>query len=204
MSGYQELRDLGVTFRPFDGPVPPEGGRPSPFDASWGSTVDLLARELRLLDATRIVCELGLEERDLRVDGLPRANARMSTDAVRLSFDSKHGPLMYETGEFTKTWYRDSLEGWQANLRAIALGLEALRKVDRYGISKTGAQYRGWRAIGVGGVPADQIATPEQARAFLAQWGGDYKRAVRETHPDAGGDRDTFEKVMRARELVGA
>lgn len=52
--------------------------------------------------------------------------------------------------------------------------------------------------------PADAIATPEQARAFLGKWDGDFKRAVRETHPDAGGDPTEFRKVIRARELVGA
>ncbi len=213
MSGFQELRDLGVTFRPFDGPSPPQGGRSSPFTALWSETVALLARELRHLDAKQVVVELGLDERDLRVDGLPRANARMSTDAVRISFESKWGPLRYETGEFTRTWYRSqSLDGWQANLRAIALAMEALRKVDRYGVSKRGEQYRGWRALPTGTDPADAIATREQAMAFLSEWnpGGvsdlksTIRRALLSTHPDHGGDPTDFRKVMRAKELVGA
>jgi hypothetical protein len=33
------------------------------------------------------------------------------------------------------------------NARAIALGLEALRKVDRYRITKRGEQYTGWSAL---------------------------------------------------------
>ena len=65
MSGFQELRDLGVTFRPFDGPSPPQGGRSSPFTALWSETVALLARELRHLEAKQVVVELGLDERDL-------------------------------------------------------------------------------------------------------------------------------------------
>lgn len=35
---------------------------------------------------------------------------------------------------------------WQHNVRSIALGLDALRAVDRYGISKRGQQYAGFRA----------------------------------------------------------
>ena len=201
MSGWTELRDLGVTFRPFDGPAPPEGGRYSPFSASWSSTVELLADELRHLNAERVVIECGLGERDLRVDGMPRADARMTSDAVRISFDSKWGPLRYETGEFAGNYYRGI--GWQANVRAIALAMEALRKVDRYGVSKRGEQYRGWRAIAMTSHD-DSFATAAHARAFLEQWDGDVKRAIRETHPDRGGDEDVFRKVIRARKLVEA
>ena len=206
MSGYQELRDLGVTFRPFDGPKPRNGYRDSPFTASWSQTVELLAAELRHLKATQIVVELALEERHLRIDGIPRADARLVADAVRLSFTSKWGPLRYETGEFQAAyWRRGGLLGWQVNLRAIALSMEALRKVDRYGVSKRGEQYRGWRAIpGHLADPADQIVTREQATEYLAKWDGDVRRALQETHPDKGGDETEFRKVVRAREVLGA
>lgn len=35
---------------------------------------------------------------------------------------------------------------WEHNVRSIALGLQALRAVDRYGISRRGEQYAGFRA----------------------------------------------------------
>lgn len=201
MSGWTELRDLGVVVRPFDGAPPPLGHRAAQFSASWPSTLELLARELRHLDAKQIVLELALRDRDIRVDGMPRADARLEHDGVRLSFSSKWGPLRYETGEYDGVPYR-RIPGWQANVRAIALSMEALRTVDRYGVSKRGEQYRGWRAIGMGSGD-DSLATAEHARAFLAEWDGDVKRAIRETHPDRGGDESVFRKVMRARELVG-
>ena len=219
MNGFADLRDLDVTFRPFDGPAPRGSGKPSPFDASWSSTVETLARELRALGATRIVVEIdGLEERDLRLDGLPRANARPG-DAVRISFESRWGPLRYETAEFTRGWYGDDKAGWQANVRAIALSMEALRKVDRYGVSKRGEQYRGWRALPTGTDPADSIVTVEQAVAVIHATVSDLydledvdgphatdavREAIRRTHPDRGGDPSEFRKVMRARELVSA
>lgn len=40
----------------------------------------------------------------------------------------------------------DACELWQHNVRSIALGLEALRAVDRYGITRRGQQYAGFRA----------------------------------------------------------
>lgn len=215
MSGYEELRKLGVTFRPFDGPPPREGGLSSPFSARWGSTVAILARELAALGASRIVVEIdGLEERDLRVDGLPRANAR-PRDAVRITFESRHGPLRYETAEFGGGWSRI---GWQENMRAIALGLEALRKVDRYGVSKRGEQYRGWRQLTAGSTAAeDSIVTTEQAIAVIHRSVSDLyeisdvqgahraeaiREALRRTHPDRGGSDDEFRKVTKAREIL--
>lgn len=194
MSGYQDLRDLGVQFGPFDGPAPRGANRYSQFSASWGMTVELLARELVMLDARAIVIELDIRTQDWRIDGLPRANAVANSPAVRVTFTSKWGPLRYETAEY---------QHWQDNVRAIAKSMEALRMVDRYGVSKRGEQYRGWKALPTGTDPADAIATPEIAREFLAQWGGDWKAAVKDTHPDVGGDPTEYRKVLRARELVG-
>jgi hypothetical protein len=39
---------------------------------------------------------------------------------------------------------------WRDNVRAIALGLEALRTVDRYGITHKAEQYTGVKALGQG------------------------------------------------------
>ena len=221
MSGFTELRNLGVQFGPFDGPPPPSEGIVSQFDASWGSTVELLARELRELGAEQIVVELAdVTDADFRIDGLPRANARIG-DPVRVSFNSRYGPLRYETGRFRARYYRATLDGWQANLRAIALGLEALRKVDRYGITKRGEQYTGWKALPASTDPADAIQNEDQARSVLMdaagmsalspdglKAGGSVAReialrAVRATHPDGGGDETEFRKVQRAREILG-
>lgn len=204
MSGYHGLRELGVVFRPFDGPPPPAGDRPCPFDAPWTRTVELLANELRHLAADSVVVELDLQENDLRLDGIPRATARLAHDGVRISFQSKWGPLRYETAEFAASpyWRGQRLDGWQANLRAVALAMEALRKVDRYGVSKRGEQYRGWRALPMESSASSRIVTPADARAFLEQWAGDWRRAARETHPDRGGDPEVFQAVMRAKELV--
>lgn len=193
MSGYYELRGMGVQFGPFDSSPPSGAHRWDRFDTNWGETCALLARELANLDAKRIVCELDLSESDFRNDGLPRANARAFSPAVRVTFESKWGPLRYETAEFAS---------WQANVRAIALSMEALRKVDRYGVSKRGEQYRGWKALPASTDAADAISTREQAEALLESYGG-LTAALKATHPDMqGGDTTAFRKVMRAKELT--
>lgn len=148
--------------------------------------------------------ELAVTEGDLRLDGFPRASARLGHQAVRISFGSKHGPLRYETGEYST---------WQENVRAIALSMRALRAVDRYGVSKRGEQYRGWRQIPMTtGEVEEQIQTREQALAALGEALGEdvregaheqaIRRALRKTHPDLGGDERAFRSVVRAREVL--
>lgn len=207
MSGWSELSSLGVTVRPLTDPKPPEGGRYSPFSASLTSTIELLATELRMLDARNVIVEIDLRERDIRVDGLPRADARPTHDGVAVSFESKFGPLRYVTAEFTGSW---QTAAWQANLRAIALGMQALRAVDRYGVSKRGEQYQGYRAIPESTDPAQTMSTREEALRVIRKHAGtdaidlEYAitLAIKRTHPDAGGDSDEFRQVIRAKELL--
>lgn len=198
---WTDLTHLGITLRPFDNP-PKSGKQGSPFDATLFTTLELLARELKMLRARKIILQVGYREQDLRQDGMPRANSKMIHDAVALSFDSKWGPLRYETNEFIGRW---SQEGWQQNLRAIVLGMEALRKVDRYGVSKRGEQYQGWQQIPAKtGAPEDALATREDARRFLDEHGGTFAEAVKKLHPDVGGDPDLFRAAVKARKILGA
>jgi hypothetical protein len=181
---WTDLVKLGITLRPYDDP-PPAGGISSPFDAPLSSTLQVLERELRALQADRIVLQVGYREQDLRLDGMPRANATLIHDAVALSFESKWGPLRYQTNEFVPRYYGKG-PGWQQNLRAIALGMEALRKVDRYGVSKRGEQYTGWRAI------AEKSAGPGVPRELRR----DIVAAAKRLHPDIGGDPALFRAAV--------
>lgn len=187
-------RYVDITTRPIDhwpGELTRHRRRAS-FTANWGSTVSLLESELRQLSAKLVVLQLAITEEDIRLDGKPRAHARAEHPGVIIAFESKWGPLKFAVDTFTT---------WQDNLRAIALGMEALRKVDRYGVTRRGEQYTGWKAIPASTDPADQIQTREQARVLIDSYGG-LTAAVKATHPDTGGDSDEFRKVMRAKELI--
>lgn len=208
MSGFGALRELGVTVRPLMDPKPPEGGTYSPFSASLTSTVEILVTELHALDARNVIVELDLRDRDIRLDGLPRSDARPSHDGVALTFESRFGPQRFVTAEFTG---RYGTPAWQANLRAIALGMQALRAVDRYGISKRGEQYRGFRELTVSTDPADAVVTREQALEVIRNHTGAtqigdldlaIRLAIKRTHPDTGGDEAEFRTVMRAKEIL--
>ena len=175
------------------------------FDTAWWITEELLLSEVAKLGGKNLVLELDATDRDIRLDGRLRANARLASPAVRIAFDSKHGPLTYATDRFMT---------WKDNVRAIALGLEALRKVDRYGISKRGEQYTGYRAIGAGsGATAMGGMTHDQALAVVAgltdrEVAKDLKSAYRSAqanaHPDRrGGDRTAWDQLERAAKALG-
>jgi hypothetical protein len=157
----------------------------SPFRAGWLDTLDLLERELDKLGASDVVVELALTDAEIRLDGWPRAGARPTHPGVVVSFASRHGDLRYGT---------DAFPDWQANVRAIALGLEALRKVDRYGIGRRGEQYQGWAQLSAG--DSDLVS---RGRDLIAEHGGE-TAALKATHPDRGGDPDDLRAVQAARE----
>lgn len=185
---------MEIKCRPLSN-FPPEfkvpGWHNNPFRSGWTSTMELLERELEKLGARSAVIELALTEREIRLDGWPRAEARPSHPGVVISFESKHGPLRYGT---------DAFPHWQANVRAVALGLEALRKVDRYGIGKRGEQYQGWRQLTAG-----PVMTQEDAEKLLDEYGGE-KKALKATHPDTrkeGVTDEEFGAVQAARRTLG-
>lgn len=202
MSAWPETMKVGP-IRSWPGELT-RNRQQSQFKASLSATLQLLDREIWHLTDTRSQQEsaevlIAIPPGDLwRLDGRPRAHAVAEHPGVIFSIDSKHGHLSYPCDTFTT---------WQDNLRAVALALEALRKVDRYGVTKRGEQYRGFLAIEATAAPAG-FATAADAEAFLRSWCGPawadqplrrvFREAQRTTHPDLSGDAATFQRVSLA------
>jgi hypothetical protein len=187
--------------------TPAHDRKRSLFSAGLPATLELLDREIWYLTETRSQRDsaevlVAIPAGDLwRLDGRPRAHAVAEHPGVIFSLDSKHGALSYPCDTFTT---------WQDNLRAIALALEALRKVDRYGVTKRGEQYRGFLAIEA--APTVGFATAASALAYVCEIAGEHadsadavavarvlRKARRTTHPDiSGGDPDAFHRVSLA------
>ena len=189
-----------LTYRPLAQPwgtQPTKNRRPrSAFKASWADTMGLLNRELSHLKATAVVLQIDVAESAIRLDGLLRANTEPATPGVRLVADTRFGTL---------SWQTDSCTWWRHNVRSIALGLEALRAVDRYGVTSCGEQYTGWLQLEAGPneTPRDVLArignmptscTDEQL------WR--YARAA--AHPDRNsGRRDAWDEAEAAAKELG-
>lgn len=187
------------------------------FKSKWGSTLELLDREVGALKGRDVVIEIDVTESDLKLNGELRANAKPSSSAVVLAFESKHGPLMYRCDRFYTPYYGQGPE-WQHNLRAIALTLEALRAVDRYGATETGQQYAGFKALPGGrAMPASHMTTVEACRILSELSGtpitpGESEQSVRArlrtaraaAHPDRNnGNRELWDQVEQASVVLG-
>lgn len=198
---YAELAGL-VEFRPLSESLPAptyNGWNGSPFSASWTATVDKLVDELRHLKAEKVLLEVDVQESDLRLDGMPRANARAASPGVILTLINV--PV---AGGLTLRYPCSTFQTWEANVRAIALALEALRKVDRYGVTKRGEQYAGWKALPAG--EAQYEPDLENGARIIAAYDGSVRKAIMGTHPDTreeGYDDDDFKDVVAYKEANG-
>ena len=181
------------------------------FRAPWGRSVKTLADELRRVRAKDCVLQVEIEERYFRLDGLPRVDARATGPGVVLSFTHPTaGPLMYPCDRF---------DSWQDNVHALALSLEALRAVDRYGVTKNAEQYRGWKSLPAstdGPMDRDEAVRVIAAESGLTDDGNlardiandrtirneAIRAALKKTHPDTGGNNDAFHRVQRARKAL--
>jgi hypothetical protein len=181
---------------------------------------DLLLREAAALGARTVVIEVIAPERAFRLDGLMRADARIDHPGVVVTLDTRHGPVRMAT---------DAMHRWQDNVRAIALSLEALRKVDRYGVTRRGEQYTGWKQIGSGATmrPEPEMTVDDAARLLhTLDWQSAppaepfelldanllledpviltavWRHLAKRHHPDVGGDRATWDRIEQAKRIL--
>lgn len=199
-----------VVFRPLSAQAekdPKMQKRASLFKSSWENTKELLKVELERLGVDEAVIEVDVPESAIRADGTVKLNTTFRTHRVALSFTHpKHGPLRYPCDRFYN---------WSENVRAIALALEALRAVERYGVTTRGEQYAGWKAI-----PSQTSATmtTDTAAGFLAaRQGLDKDKLLRDAtyardairkeqafaHPDKqGGSREMWNAVEAVKDVL--
>lgn len=219
---FESVARSGIKIKPLIA-YPGKITRPvnCPYKATFSSTIKTLLKELKQLQAKNITLEVGITSDDFRNDGLPRAQAKMSTNAVVLSFDSKRGPLRL---------YGCKFHYWADNLRAIVLHLEHLRLSMIHGIGEDGEQYKGWAAITMN---KSRFNSKDEAARFIANaagfdsvhntpWtkeqifqfcaGNDmynlneaYRAAAARLHPDTdGGDTESFKMLVAAKEMLEA
>lgn len=190
------------------------------FKVKYERTLDDLEYELTKLLARDIIIQVdNLSLVDIRNDGWPRGGwqPRGGNQGVIVSFDSPKGSMSFPCDRYTE---------WRDNLRAIALGLEALRAVDRYGVTRGNEQYRGWSRLEAPGANGIVKMDRDTAMQFIASlvgahidqlrlnWetigAGMILRAKKLNHPDHGTSEldkrarhDTFVKIGEAERVLG-
>jgi hypothetical protein len=160
----------------------------SHFKVSFVQARDELLTELGRMQASKVILSTNLP---LRRDGLPYANVREPRDP---------GVALYFVA-FKKS-YAFACDQWdftRDNLRAIGCHITALRGMERWGVSSVEevfspfalpAAIPWWSVLGV-----KQTANFEQVRAA-------YRRLSQKHHPDAGGDRAAWDRIVDAYETA--
>lgn len=217
--------DVEINVKPLEGPWD-DSQDPFPeyvdcrFKAGWFKTRDLLFGELKRINVDRALLYTSHKKSDRSADGWVREDRKPPHPGVVLEFDK--WDLKYN--RFNKLRFPcNTYELFEDNLRAIALALEALRAVDRYGVT-TGAQYTGYKALPPA-EPGTPGQTPEQAAEFIVNSSGlskkfwtieamledraageyVYKAAAKRLHPDKeGGDQVQFARLETSMQLVRA
>lgn len=191
---------------------PTTGRAGDTFRASLGETMDKLDAELRRIRATDVVVEIDVSDRDLKATGEPMARASVRrTPGVVLHYKDKEGRAV--------TMPADRYRTWQANVRALALTLEALRAVDRHGATSSGEQYRGWTALPA--ITTPTMTTDKAARTIVSFAGANFsesrvlasvdearralQHAFAKTHPDRHmGDVRDFQLLGECKRIMQA
>lgn len=159
-----------------------------------------VVRQLRLLKARNMIISSDLR---LRQDGYPFSGQRQPEDVgIAVYFDLN--------GE-TKCIPCDKWSTVEDNLHAIALTVDALRGIDRWGAKEmVDAAFRGFKAL-----PESVIVTPYTARLWYEVLEvsptaspevikAAYRQQLLKAHPDQGGSVDRFQEVQTAFAQSGA
>ncbi|HEX8249009.1 MAG TPA: J domain-containing protein [Pyrinomonadaceae bacterium] len=196
----------------------------SQFKQTYSNTKTILQGELSKLGAlaSTVQLEMFIRPEDLRSDGELRANAKPYRQGVVLSFSKvkrrylDEGSQQWKNELQTLSYPCDTYNDWKDNLRAIALSLQKLRDVARYGVFK----YEDMVARLALPSAEGKVSTAESAAEFLAKYsdykaeeilytafirGSAYKQAATKLHPDknGGSTTDDFLKLQDAKRILG-
>lgn len=135
----------------------------------------------------------------LRNDGLPRA------DYFRSQIHDKGVAVYFKSKGVDVVLCCDKWDTVESNLHAIYLTIEALRAVERWGVSDfLSRSFTGFKALPAGPAPkkwftffgwTDYPAITEDNYERAEE---EYKRLAKELHPDRGGSTEKFQELVSA------
>lgn len=168
--------------------------RRSPFRKSYDASHRELIAEIDKMGGTNVVVSTNLP---LFRDGYPIASTMEPKDpGVAVYFRLKGKSMAFACDRYTFVY---------ENLQAIAKTIGALRGIERWGASDMIERaFTGFNALADGpsenwrevlGFEPFEVVTKKTVESR-------HRELVKQHHPDMGGNRHTFERVMRAREAA--
>jgi hypothetical protein len=149
--------------------------------------IDRLSGELHRLGAASELLSTNL---DLRLDGLPRSGqAEPSDSGAAVWFWLKKKPLCLACDRWDRV---------ADNIAALAQHIDALRRIDRYGVGSIEQAFAGYVAL-----PAKAsdwwVILGVSPNATIDEVNSRFKELARTNHPDVGGNVDEFQRISAAR-----
>ncbi len=131
----------------------------------------------------------------LRVDGRPRSDEEPKDPGAAVYFSFRGKATVLACDCYTRV---------ADNIAALAAHIDALRRIERYGVGTIEQALAGYKAL-----PADSAADwrsvfgfPKEARPSLAELDRVYKEWMKVKHPDAGGTDMEAAHLNRARDYA--
>lgn len=191
------------------GPPTPHHAR----NAGWmfkkvtaGSALDSLRAELGHIHAKDCRIQIDVRERDITRFGELRADAKPASPGVVVyATHPRQGDVRFANDTYQKWWH---------NVRGIAMTLEALRGIARWGAVRDEQQFAGFRALPgatvltMGVSAATSIIATESGMAapdpVTVEWLREAgRRAKAATHPDVTHSRERWDAVESALRVLG-
>jgi hypothetical protein len=196
--------------------------RSSQFRATYSDTLKILKFELEKADIYgEAQLQMFIRPEDMRLDGNMRASVKPYEPGVKLVFQ-RLGEKFFDEREQKWIWRLktvsypcDAFDDWQDNVRAIALSMEKLRTVERYGVFKYGDIMDRLSLPAADG----KASSADEAAQIISEFSGEnaanivaykikfadaYRQAVMRVHPDNAdtGSMELFLKVQDAKKVL--
>lgn len=149
---------------------------------------DRLQRELDLLGARGPVLSTNIE---LRLDGQPRSGIEPNDPGIAVYFTLKGKPLCMPCDKWDRV---------ADNIAAVAAHIDAVRRIERYGVQSVEEAFAGFAALPPPLSWRDILEVTDGID--LAAGEAAYRRLARKHHPDNGGSTVKMAELNQARDAM--
>lgn len=177
--------------------TPPHKRTNSKFKQTPEEAQNFLRNELRIMGGTDLIISSNVV---VRRDGFiysDMANSKIEDPGVAIYFKYKHKDVSMCCDQFEKPW---------ENLYALGKGIEALRGMERWGVSEfLDRAFTGFKALPEATMADKEIWSTLGIKSkplIIGAVHDAYKAQAKKVHPDVGGSREAFEKLQHAYHLA--